>query len=258
MPIKNISKLVAISCFVYIFSFTTATVSQGSGYNIYESALLVSWRNADEVARDQNRKPGKILEFYNIDEGMTVLDLSSGGGYYSKILSAVVGDNGKVFAHNAPYTRAERNAQLMPVYEALGNVEYIISPASDLPIEDNSVDRVLLFLMYHHMHYNEESGEQFPATSAATLAEIKRVLKPDGVLGVIEHLGMEGATRAETNAWHRVTNATAIADMESNGFELIKQSDILSRFEDPMNCFWSSCVERGKSNRLVHAYKPAE
>ncbi|MCK5040651.1 MAG: class I SAM-dependent methyltransferase [Sphingomonadales bacterium] len=217
--------------------------------------LNTSWRTDADKARDELRKPQEVLSFFDVGEGMSVLDLRSGSGYYSRVLSGVVGVEGTVVAHNAPRASAERRATLTESYSKLDNVNYIISPLTELPLEDNSVDRVLLFLMYHHLHYSADSGEVLPQASAAVLAEVRRVLKPNGVFGLIEHKAPDGTNRGDSAALHRVTGEIAIADMESNGFTLVKSSDLFSHFTDPMDCNWQSCVERGHTNRIVHYYQ---
>ena len=57
-------------------------------------------RSAEDRARDANRKPGEVLGFFGISEGMRVVDLQAGTGYYTELLSAVVGPEGSVTAQN--------------------------------------------------------------------------------------------------------------------------------------------------------------
>lgn len=57
-------------------------------------------RPESDRARDANRKPADVLEFIGIKPGMIVLDMFSGGGYYTEILSYVVGENGHVVAQS--------------------------------------------------------------------------------------------------------------------------------------------------------------
>lgn len=223
-----------------------------------ETVLNAPWRSDADKARDELRQPKEVLSFFDVEQAMSVLDLRSGSGYYSRVLSGVVGSAGTVIAHNAPRTSAERRATLSEEYSKLDNVNYIISPLTELPLEDNSVDRVLLFLMYHHLHFTQDSGEVLPQASVAVLAEVRRVLKPNGIFGLIEHKAIDGTSRAQSAAWHRVTSEMTKADMESNGFTLVKSSDMFSHFDDPMNCHFRECTERGKTNRIVHYYKNTE
>lgn len=68
--------------------------------SVYVAALHNSLRPEDDKSRDANRKPAEVLEFIGIKPGMTVLDMFSGGGWYSEIIAHVVGPHGKVYAHS--------------------------------------------------------------------------------------------------------------------------------------------------------------
>src|SRR5688572_17347690 len=63
-------------------------------------ALADPQRIAADRSRDPLRKPDQVLAFFEIKPGMRVLDLFSGGGYYTEILSRVVGPTGSVVAQN--------------------------------------------------------------------------------------------------------------------------------------------------------------
>jgi len=43
-----------------------------------------------ERERDANRKPRQTLEFFGLQEDMTVVELVPGGGWYTKIIAPVV------------------------------------------------------------------------------------------------------------------------------------------------------------------------
>jgi predicted methyltransferase len=51
-------------------------------------------------ARDAARKPAEVLAFFGFAPGNKLLDLFAGGGYYTEILSHLVGPKGHVTAHN--------------------------------------------------------------------------------------------------------------------------------------------------------------
>ncbi len=70
----------------------------------YEAALAHPDRRTADADRDQSRKPAEVLAFFGIEPGMTVLDMFSGGGYYSELISYIVGPEGSVVAHtNSAY-----------------------------------------------------------------------------------------------------------------------------------------------------------
>lgn len=213
-------------------------------------------RTEENRARDENRKPGKVLAFYDVKEGMTVVDLASGGGYFSEILSGAVGAEGQVRAQNRAGPRInDRIDALNEHYAKFGNVTLDITEAGQpLPYEDNSVDIVLLSLIIHHLHYAEDSGEEMPATSANIYADIKRILKPGGTFAVIEHTAAPGSSRAESAAWHRAPEDIIKADVTSAGFVFDGSADIHNNPEDDLKNVWYEVGLNGKTTRMIHSY----
>ena len=55
-------------------------------------------RPAADTARDADRKPAESVTFAGIKPGDTVLELLAAGGYYTRILSKVVGPKGHIYA----------------------------------------------------------------------------------------------------------------------------------------------------------------
>ncbi|WDI30937.1 methyltransferase domain-containing protein [Hyphococcus flavus] len=213
-------------------------------------------RTEDNRARDGDRKPGKVLTFFGVEEGMNVADLASGGGYFSEILSGAVGPDGHVYAHNTASQQAQDSrAQLEEHYASFGNITLdLVAQGEPLPYEDSSMDIVLVSLIVHHLHYAEGSGETMPARSSEVYADIKRILKPGGVFAIIEHTAAPGTTRAESAAWHRAPEETIRADITSAGFEFDGGADIHVNPDDDLknNIFQSGL--RGKTTRMVHRY----
>ena len=74
--------------------------SGAGGHQAVSAAVTHDARPATDVERDVNRKPAEVISFFGIEPGMTVLEVFSGGGYYTQILDSVVGPGGEVIAHN--------------------------------------------------------------------------------------------------------------------------------------------------------------
>jgi predicted methyltransferase len=227
-----------------------------------QAAIDNPLRTEENRARDEDRKPGEVLAFYGVKEGMTVVDIASGGGYFSEILSGVVGPEGQVRAQNSAGPRInDRIDALNEHYAKFGNITLdITEPGTALPYEDNSVDMVLLSLIVHHFHYDEASGEAMPERAGKIYADVKRVLKPGGVFAVIEHIAAPGSSRAESAAWHRAPEATIIADVTSVGFVFDGGAEnIHMNPDDDLKNVWYETGLRGKTTRMVHRYvKPAK
>lgn len=218
-------------------------------------------RTEENRARDGDRKPGEVLAFFGVKEGMTVVDIASAGGYFSEILSGAVGPNGSVHAQNRAGPRInERIDELNAHYAKFGNITLdITEPNTPLPYEDNSVDMILLSLIIHHLHYNEESGEMTPDRSKEIYADFRRVLKPGGVFAIIEHKAADGSTRAESAGWHRIPEDILKADVTSAGFVFDGSADdIHHNPDDDLKNVWFETGLQGKTTRLVHRYKNPE
>src|SRR2546430_15886902 len=55
-------------------------------------------RPADDRKLDADRKPAEILAFAGIKPGEAIGELLPGGGYYTRLLSDIVGQKGRVYA----------------------------------------------------------------------------------------------------------------------------------------------------------------
>jgi len=142
-------------------------------------------------------------------------------------------------------------------FEPFGNVELLpVASGSALPLADNSVDTVMVSYLYHHMHYAEDSGEEFPAKSAALFSEFLRVLNPGGTVIVIEHAAADGTSRAESAGWHRTPPETAKADVTSVGFEFADEApELYMNPDDDLRNVWFDTGLSGKTTTFVHKYR---
>jgi len=215
-------------------------------------------RPAAARARDAGRKPAEILTFFGIHPGMRVLEVGAGGGYYTEILSNLLGDNGEVIAQNSQFIYDRVEKTVAPLYAARKNIRPYVGSLVDLDLPDNSLDAALIILIFHHMHFDADHPNQLPERTKAVLQNIRRWLKPGGVLGVIEHAALPGTSRAASAPLHRVDEQTTIADITGQGFVLAATSDILQVASDDRSVYWRNTPHRGKTWRFVHKYvKPA-
>jgi ubiquinone/menaquinone biosynthesis C-methylase UbiE len=123
--------------------------------------------------RDLIRPRGKILKEVGIRPGFHVLDFGSGPGGYILPTAKLIGEQGKIYA-------LDINPAAVLAVKALAarnklNVESILSDGAT-GLADASIDVVLLYDVLHHLKNKD-----------AVLAELRRVLKPDGVLSVSDH-----------------------------------------------------------------------
>ena len=223
-----------------------------------EDAIANDSRADANRERDGDRKPDQVLEFIGLDAGAVVLDWGSGGGYWSELFAGVAGSDGKIYAHqNAGERFDSRKADLEAQFAPFGNIELLaLERGAAIPLEDNSVDSVMLSYLYHHMHYTEASGESFPEGSAKVFGEFLRILKPGGTFIIIEHQAAEGSSRAQSAAWHRVPAAAAKEDAASVGFEFAGEApQVFNNPDDDEMNMWGDAGLRGKTTSILHKYR---
>jgi predicted methyltransferase len=214
----------------------------------FDAALQSAARLAEEKERDSARKPREVLEFVGIDAGMTVLEAYAGGGWYTEVLSAAVGPEGTVYSQNTARF-AERFAETANARAArLGNVEVWNRELGDLGL-DNAVDAAFTALNLHDAANNggDEAG-------VAWLKGIYGALKPGGVFGFIDHVGIAGQ---DNTALHRIEKARVRRLLEQAGFVVEAESDLLMNPADDHTLnIRDESLGRSTDRMLIRARKP--
>lgn len=231
--------------------------SGGGGNEAVHAAVSDAGRPAADVARDAGRKPDQVLEFFGIEPGMTVLDVFAGGGYYTEILNALVGPDGKVWSHNNLAYEGFVGDELAARHAGgrLANVEQVTAEANDLDFEDGSLDAVLMILAYHDFFFGNEQYRWPRVDEQAFLENLCRDMKPGAVLGVVDHVADPGGD-VEKVAFelHRVDPQRVVADMTGACFDLAAESALLRHPEDDHGQPAISAELRGKTDRFVYKF----
>ncbi|HEX9875785.1 MAG TPA: SAM-dependent methyltransferase [Gammaproteobacteria bacterium] len=213
----------------------------------FDAALMAAERPAEEKERDAMRRPRQVLEFVGIDAGMTVLEVFAGGGWYTEVLSAAVGPEGTVYSQNTARF-AERFAEASAARaERLGNVIVWNHELGSLELDD-TVDAAFTALNLHDAaNDSEEAGVAF-------LTGVYGALKPGGVFGLIDHVGIAGQDNAEL---HRIERARVLQLLEQAGFTVEAESDVLANSADnhTLNVRDES-LGRNTDRMLIRARKP--
>ncbi len=223
---KNFLRLLLIVTLITSpLSLLAEAYSTATGKKIYEQLASAS-RTDEDRARDSNRKPVQTLEYFGLQDDMTVVELMPGQGWYTKILAPVLRDRGKLYL-SVGTARLEPNLDklgLRDQVEIVGKIGefkktelpgYIFDIDNvDLQVAD--VDLVLTFRNLHNLSVSARK---------AVNDAVYKALKPGGIYGVIDHTKrhME-AFSAET--WRRVDPVMIIKEMLDAGFEFVDYSDM--------------------------------
>ena len=190
-----------------------------------EQAMANPDRPQADKDRDASRQAPAALAFLGLEEGMTVIDLIASAGWYTEVLSYAVGDSGRIYMQNRDPLPGFLQNQVDVIDDKLArlaNVEHWQNPITDIPA--GSVDFALTALNFHDIH------NPSPEAAQGFLAQVATVLRPGGILGVIDH---EGSPGADNVALHRIAHDDLVAALtESGDFSLVGSSDILDNPDD--------------------------
>lgn len=209
-------------------------------------------RLARDVARDEMRKPDQILGFLGITPSMHVLDVLAGGGYYTEIFHRYLNDGGHVLMYNAPPYLGFAKDELAERFAdgRMGDIEQVIADIADMDFEPESFDAVFFGLGFHDTYY---VSDYWPAVDRVKfLKTLYDALKPGGIFGVTDHRSAPGADPLQSGQLlHRIDPQVVIRDMEAAGFELVGESDVLSRDDDDYSLSVFKPEVRGKTDRFA-------
>lgn len=200
-------------------------------------AIASPKRAPENSARDGWRHPQETLLFFGIEPDMRVLELWPGGGaWYTEILAEFLAPDGQLTVTNfdpegpadAYATRAAKALaeKLAGDPARFGAVEVVtIDPPSKLAF--GAADHYDLVLTFRNNHTWINGGYQ-----DAVYEEAFRVLKPGGVMGVVQHRTAEGADPAASAKTGYVPESEVIAAAERAGFELAGRSEVNANPKD--------------------------
>lgn len=240
-------RLIALTTIVILAALTLPAFADHHEAAMLQTALTESDRADADKARDAGRKPAEVLAFLGIGEGMTVMDVIAAGGYYTEVLAIAVGDSGSVYAQNPAAVlkfRDGANDKAMTARLAdgrLANVTRLDAEINATGIESGSLDAAITALNLHDI-YNRDAE-----AAVGMLSVIRGLLKPGGVLGVIDHDGNPDANNAEL---HRMQKSQAIEAAKNAGFEVM-ESDVLANPDDDHTQMVFAGDIRGKTDRFV-------
>lgn len=216
-------------------------------------AVAASDRPEDARAMDEGRKPAEVLDFLGLKPGMVAADLLTGEGYWAEIMGRVVGADGAVFAYQPEqfFTDDDSKAKWAALegrVPAVSEARYAFDGFAP-PAE--SLDFAIINLSYHDIYWESERFKIPFTDPQAYVAALYAGMKPGGIVGVIDHTGLPGDTRAIVDATHRIDPAVVIEDFERAGFVLAGESDLLANPDDDKSGSVFAPEIRGKTDRFI-------
>jgi predicted methyltransferase len=213
-------------------------------------------RPAEQVKLDATRKPAMTVAFAEAKAGDRVADVMSGNGYFTRILSDVVGPSGHVYAfipteqiaHCSPSEIA--GTQAIARDSSYKNVTLLTSSLATFGMPEK-LDLIWMSQSYHDLH------DSFlgPANVATLNKAIFDALKPGGLFLVIDHVAETGSGLRDTETLHRIDPIRMKNEIEAAGFVLDSQSAALRNPDDDHKRAVFDPVIRGKTDQVMFRFR---
>jgi len=134
----------------------------------------------DAPERERDMPAAKVIELLSVDGSETVIDYGAGTGRLALAAAHRMAPRGRVIAIE---DSSEMFHLLSERLAGIACAEPMLIEGDDVPLPDKTADRILAVDVLHHIR-------------PGTLAEMRRLLAPDGVLLMID--------------WNAVTPARAV------------------------------------------------
>jgi predicted methyltransferase len=194
-----------------------------------EAALSASHRSEANRARDAFRHPAQTLAFFGLKPTQTVVELWPGGGWYTEILAPYLAAKGNYTIAapvGAPSDRIYKKLDADPaIYGKVTRAHFPMAEGAK-GVAAGSADVVLTFRNVHNWRFNGTDAAQ------SAFNQIYTMLKPGGILGVVEHRLPESMdTKLEEKSGY-MKRSSIIAFATKAGLKLVGESEINANPKD--------------------------
>jgi predicted methyltransferase len=209
----------------------TAGAERAAAFDLHADTAIAAavdapTRTEANRARDQYRHPRETLSFFGVRPNHTLVEIWPGGGWYTEILAPLVAEQGQYWAVANGLGGIDKLKAANPaVYGKIRTAAFPAFNPGDARVPDGSADVVLTFRNVHNwrMGYQREDKQDY---APEAFAQMFRMLKPGGTLGVVDHRLPESAPdeRERTSGYIKVSTVRRLA--EAAGFRFVAASEI--------------------------------
>jgi predicted methyltransferase len=218
------------------------------------AAMQSDVRTAEEIARDDNRKPVETLSFFGLRDDAQVLELMPGGGWYTKLLAPTLRDKGKLYV---AIGTGNVSANLLNTegFDKVTALDIGVEPVRDGEFRTNSIASfdfgvrdLDMTLTFRNMHNFTPQGR------ANINAAVFQALKPGGLYGVVDHTRRHMEPMTLENR-RRTDPVQIIQEALDAGFEFAGYSDLHFTPDDELRFEVGRRTVTGNSDRYTLLFR---
>lgn len=190
----------------------------GKFYMGREIAYVMGHQAADWLERperEEEEKTDLLVRSLGIKSGQVVGDIGAGTGYFSRRLSKLVGENGKILAVDIQPEMLDLLTNTMAGLK-ITNVKPILGTIDNPNLPSNTVDLVLMVDVYHEFSHPFEM-----------MQNICKSLKPDGRVAFVEFRGED--PNVPIKPLHKMTEAQVRKEMSVQSLQWVETIEVLPR-----------------------------
>ncbi len=241
---KSLKSSLAIA--ILALGTACATVGSQEAAPVVEEnlALKAALSQQDETNKERfsSRNPEQTLDFFGIQPGMTVVEILPGGGWYSKILIPYLGSNGQLIG--ADYSqKLWSNFGFMTPERIEAKKTWVstwTAQAQEWRSDDSASIAAFQFdempssmagtadaVLYIRALHNLARFEPKEASLSNAFKETYTVLKPGGIVGIVQHQAREDRPDDWANGDNGyLKKSFLVSKMQDAGFEFVGESNI--------------------------------
>lgn len=199
-----------------------------------EEAVEASSRSEENSDRDEYQHPKETLEFFKLRPDMTVVEISPGAGYFTEILAPYLAKQGQYvmaiprIPQNPPPFLIENERKLQDILLRQAEVKAKTKFIPFEPIDNRNrtkrefADMVMVISSVHNWVAKNETK--------ASLKFCHDILKPGGILGIVQHRIRNGKKRVPKSGY--MYESEVISLVTKAGFKLVEKSEINANPKD--------------------------
>jgi predicted methyltransferase len=220
------------------------------------AAVADSNRPTEQTRLDTQRKPAQLIAFAGVKPGDRIADFMPGNGYFTRILSKVVGPTGRIYA----FIPAEEVKNCPPA-EIAGSralehdAKYRNVSRLSAPVNQFSTPRRLDILWTAQNYHDLHDAFLGPAQIELVNKALFNSLKPGGILIIIDHAAAPGSGLRDTESLHRIDPGSVRKEIEAAGFVFEGGIDDLENINDDHSRSVFDPSIRGKTDQFVYKFR---